>query len=118
MSRCHSLEQKTSVVLTHEGAGAFRRQAEAAPARGPAGAGAPSRRSVSAQPPQQQVVRPLFFQSWIERRQCGSRAHRQARISLMTSPCTSVNRRSLPLWRKVSLVWSMPSKCRMVACRS
>ena len=34
----------------------------------------------------------------------------QARISLITWPCTSVNRRSMPLWRKVSFSWSMPSR--------
>ena len=47
-----------------------------------------------------------------------SRLSTLIRISLMTWPCTSVRRRSMPLWRKVSLVWSMPRRCRTVACRS
>ncbi len=42
----------------------------------------------------------------------------QARISRITWPWTSVRRRSMPLWRKVSRVWSMPSRCSTVACRS
>ena len=42
----------------------------------------------------------------------------QARISRMTWPWTSVKRRSMPLWRKVSRVWSMPSRCSTVAWRS
>ena len=41
-----------------------------------------------------------------------------ARISPITCPCTSVSRRSMPLWRNVSLVWSMPSRCSTVAWRS
>ena len=41
-----------------------------------------------------------------------------ARIGSMTWPWTSVSRRSMPLWRKVSRVWSMPSRCRIVAWRS
>src|SRR5207253_1758528 len=35
-----------------------------------------------------------------------------------TSPCTSVRRKSRPWRRNVSFLWSRPSKCRMVACRS
>src|ERR1051325_9861879 len=42
----------------------------------------------------------------------------EARISRMTSPCTSVRRRLDPLCRKVSFSWSMPRRCRMVAWRS
>ena len=30
--------------------------------------------------------------------------------SCITCPCTSVNRRSIPLFRKVNLVWSIPNK--------
>ena len=41
-----------------------------------------------------------------------------AMISLITSPCTSVSRRSMPLWRNVSAVCSIPSSRRTVACRS
>ncbi len=46
--------------------------------------------------------------------------HRQvhAKISRITRPCTSVKRLSMPLWRKVNLVWLMPSRCKTVACRS
>jgi len=36
----------------------------------------------------------------------------------ITSPCTSVRRRSMPLWRKVRRLWSMPSRCRTVAWMS
>ena len=36
----------------------------------------------------------------------------------MTCPCTSVSRRSVPLWRNVSFSWSIPSRCRIVAWRS
>ena len=36
----------------------------------------------------------------------------------MTCPCTSVSRRSIPLWRKVSRMWSMPSRRRIVAWMS
>src|SRR5262249_9548480 len=42
----------------------------------------------------------------------------QGRISLMTWPCTSVRRRSMPLWRTVSRSWSMPSRCSTVAWTS
>ena len=38
--------------------------------------------------------------------------------SLMTCPCTSVSRRSMPLWRTVSRSWSMPSRCSIVAWTS
>lgn len=41
-----------------------------------------------------------------------------ASTPLMTCPWTSVRRRSLPLWRKVSFSWSIPSRCSTVACRS
>ena len=41
-----------------------------------------------------------------------------ARTSLITCPCTSVRRRSTPLVRMVSFSCSIPSRCRMVACRS
>jgi hypothetical protein len=41
-----------------------------------------------------------------------------AMIASMTWPWTSVRRRSMPLWRKVSLVWSMPSNFSIVAWRS
>ena len=41
-----------------------------------------------------------------------------ASISRITRPWTSVRRRSMPLWRKVSRVWSMPSSCSAVAWRS
>ena len=34
------------------------------------------------------------------------------------SPATSVSRMSRPLYRYVSFVCSMPSKCRIVACKS
>ena len=37
------------------------------------------------------------------------------RIGEITSPCTSVSRRSMPLWRYVSVVWSMPSRRMTVA---
>jgi hypothetical protein len=43
---------------------------------------------------------------------------RQARIALTTLPCTSVRRKSRPWNLYVSRVWSMPSRCRMVAFRS
>ena len=45
-------------------------------------------------------------------------AELHARISLMTCPCTSVSRRSMPLWRKVSFSWLMPSRWRIVAWKS
>ena len=41
-----------------------------------------------------------------------------ARIFFTTFPCTSVRRKSRPWKRNVSLVWSRPSRCRIVACRS
>lgn len=34
------------------------------------------------------------------------------------SPCTSVSRRLIPLWRNVRRVWSSPSRCSTVACTS
>lgn len=42
----------------------------------------------------------------------------QASTSRITRPATSVSRRSIPLWRKVNSVWSMPSRCRIVAWTS
>ena len=39
-------------------------------------------------------------------------------ISCTTLPCTSVRRNSRPPYSYVSLVWSRPNKCSMVACRS
>src|SRR5262249_50223518 len=42
----------------------------------------------------------------------------QDRISLTTTPCTSVKRISRPPKGKVSGVWSSPSRCSAVACRS
>ena len=42
----------------------------------------------------------------------------QARICFTTFPCTSVRRKSRPWNLKVSCVWSMPSRCRIVAFRS
>ncbi len=41
-----------------------------------------------------------------------------ARISVISSPPTSVRRKSRPLKRCVSLVCSSPSKCSSVACKS
>lgn len=41
-----------------------------------------------------------------------------ARASRMTCPCTSVSRRSIPLWYQVSRSWSIPNRCRMVAWKS
>ncbi len=43
---------------------------------------------------------------------------RQARISRITRPCTSVRRRLMPLCFTARRVWSIPSICRMVACKS
>ncbi|MFT5129854.1 MAG: hypothetical protein ACI8W8_003483 [Rhodothermales bacterium] len=43
---------------------------------------------------------------------------RQAKMSPITWPWTSVRRRSMPLWRKVRASWSMPSKWRIVAWMS
>ena len=40
---------------------------------------------------------------------------RYASSSRITSPCTSVSRRSAPLCRNVSSVWSIPSRWRTVA---
>ncbi len=42
----------------------------------------------------------------------------QAMMVLTTSPWTSVSRMSRPPNREVRRVWSMPSRCSMVACRS
>ena len=41
-----------------------------------------------------------------------------ARIFFTTSPSTSVRRKSRPWKLKVSLLWSRPSRCKIVACRS
>ena len=41
-----------------------------------------------------------------------------ARSSSMTWPWTSVRRRSMPSWRTVSRLWSIPSRCRIVAWTS
>ena len=60
------------------------------------------------------VPRPVFHQ----RKPRDGRERTHARISRMTWPWTSVKRRSMPLWRKVSRVWSMPSRCSTVAWRS
>ena len=43
---------------------------------------------------------------------------RYATISRITRPCTSVRRKSRPAYRYVSFVWSNPSRCSIVACRS
>ncbi len=48
----------------------------------------------------------------------GSRVKLYASTSVSTWPCTSVRRRSMPLWRTVRRVWSMPSRCRIVAWMS
>ena len=42
----------------------------------------------------------------------------QERTSSITCPCTSVSRKSRPPKRYDSLVWSIPSRCNTVACRS
>ncbi len=47
-----------------------------------------------------------------------SDARAQARIPVTTSPWTSVRRKSRPACRYVSFLWSRPSRCSMVACRS
>ena len=39
----------------------------------------------------------------------------QFRISRITCPCTSVNRRSIPELRNISRSWSIPSRWRIVA---
>ena len=39
-------------------------------------------------------------------------------ISRTTFPATSVRRKSRPLKRYVKRSWSIPNRCRMVACRS
>ena len=44
--------------------------------------------------------------------------HAHAMTSRITSPCTSVRRMSRPPKRNVSRLWSTPSRCSMVACRS
>ena len=44
--------------------------------------------------------------------------HVQERMPPITWPCTSVRRRSMPLLRVVSFVWSMPRSFITVACTS
>ncbi len=41
-----------------------------------------------------------------------------AKISLITFPCTSVNRKSRPAERKVRRSWFRPSRCKIVICRT
>ncbi len=48
----------------------------------------------------------------------GTKQPIHARISRTTEPWTSVRRKSRPTWLNVSRVWSMPSRCSIVACRS
>ena len=42
----------------------------------------------------------------------------QASKSRTTRPWTSVSRMSRPPWKYVKSVWSKPSRCKIVACKS
>ncbi len=84
-----------------------------------AGAVGPTRRRSSSEerstrPPSSSSLE-LVLASWGHSPGGPARISHQASSGLMSSPWTSVSRKSRPWWRKVKRVWSRPSWCRIVA---
>jgi len=64
----------------------------------------------------QSAIANLDGQLFLCTRRTMPRPYASSRLRIF--PATSVSRKSRPLWKYVSRLWSIPSRCSIVACRS